>query len=79
MKKPILMFAAGECVELLKSAQAGLASAPNDLSAALKNLETLAGDKNMAGRMGENAFKFVSENFSRDVICSKWEKTLERL
>lgn len=79
MKKPILMFAAGECVELLESARAGLASAPNDLNAALKNLETLAADKELAGRMGDNAFKFVSENFSRDVICSKWEKTLGRL
>lgn len=79
MKKPILMFAAGECVELLEKAGAGLASYPGDAAAALKNLQTLAAGGEAVSRMGENAYKFVSENFSRDVICSKWEKTLENL
>jgi glycosyltransferase involved in cell wall biosynthesis len=79
MKKPILMFAAGECVELIEKAKAGLASYPGDMESALKNLAAIAEDKKASAEMGENAFKFVSENFSRDVICSKWEKTLEKL
>jgi len=78
MKKPILMFAAGECVELIEKAGAGLASYPGDLPAAMKNLDALVNDKEASARMGENAFNFVSENFSRDVICSKWEKVLNR-
>lgn len=79
MRKPVLMFAAGECVELLERAEAGLACAPGDIEAASANLEKLLGDPAAARRMGENAEAFVKENFSRDRICDRWEEVLEKL
>ncbi len=79
MKKPILMFAAGECVELLEKARAGLASKPGDLETAAANLLKIVENKEAAAAMGNSAFKFVKENFSRDVICSKWENVIEKI
>ena len=79
MQKPTLMFAAGECVELLQRANAGLASYPGDISSAVKNLETLLGNRKKVLELGENARKFVGDKFSRDVICDKWEEVLDRL
>lgn len=79
MRKPILMFAAGECVELLEKAAAGLASAPDDLEAAAHNLEAMLADNEKTKLMGLSAENFVRENFSRDVICDRWEEALEKI
>ncbi len=77
MRKPILMFAAGECAELLEKAYAGLASIPNDLDSAVSNLLKLFRENDKTAAMGESAEAFVGANFSREVICDRWEETLK--
>ncbi|MEZ7891752.1 MAG: glycosyltransferase family 4 protein [Candidatus Wallbacteria bacterium] len=79
MQKPIVMFAVGECADLLNNADAGLVSKPDDLDSACANIEKLAEDKAVCQRLGANAEKFVKQNFSRDVICDYWEKMLQNL
>jgi len=73
MGKPILMFASGEMAALVQTAKAGLASHPDDIDAAVENLGAMFGDNALRDQMGANAIRFVSRNFSRDIICDRWE------
>ena len=71
MKKPILLGVEGEAKELfIDNGRSGLAFIPDDPDdLASKTLE-LFNNQTMLIQLGENGYKYVEQNFTRDKIAN---------
>ena len=74
--RPIVASLWGEAADLVASADAGIVVAPEDPSALRAAVEKLAGDPQLAQRLGENGRAYVKEHFDRDVIARRFVELL---
>lgn len=74
--KPIIAFLNKEsdAFELIEKSGCGYASISGDIEKAEKTIRKIYKEKNSLGKMGENGFKYVSENMTPDVCFEKLEK-----
>ncbi len=75
MKKPILLGAEGEAVDLLISeGNAGLQFNPEDAGDLATKILQLYGDRELCGRLGESGLAYVRRKFDRrDIAKSFWD------
>lgn len=75
MKKPILLGVEGEAKELfIDEGKAGLAFIPEDHNDLISKIVSLYTDQEQLKILGENGYKYVEMNFTRDKIAMKfWE------
>ena len=73
MKKPILLGVEGEAKELfIDKGNCGLAFIPEDADDLSAKILALVNNKNLAAQLGENGYKYVEQNFSRDKIANEF-------
>ncbi len=78
-KKPILGFIEGEAAALIKSADCGFTSSPDDEKALAEQLSViLETNKFDLQRMGDNGYIYLINNFNKDKIISNLEELLSR-
>jgi glycosyltransferase involved in cell wall biosynthesis len=69
--RPVVAPAAGGPVEIV-DAHSGRLYAPGDAAAAADALVTVAGDKDLASRLGGHARRRAAERFGREQARSRW-------
>lgn len=75
MKKPILIGVEGEAKELfIGEGKCGLAFIPEDENDLVVKILELFNNRNELKQLGENGYKYVEQNFTRDKIANEFWK-----
>lgn len=69
MKKPIILGVAGESRQIVEEAGAGLCIPPEDSRALADAVRELADDSALAARLGDNGYRYVTQNHDRVVLA----------
>jgi glycosyltransferase involved in cell wall biosynthesis len=69
MKKPIILGVAGESRQIVEEAGAGLCIPPEDSRALADAVRKLADDSALAARLGDNGYRYVTQNHDRVVLA----------
>ena len=77
--KPVIATKVGGIPEIVKHKVNGLLVEPGDVHELKNALLYILENKNEAKRMGENAAKYVAENYSVDAIVEKMERIYEEV
>lgn len=79
MKKPILLGVEGEAKELfINTGKAGLAFIPENENDLAEKILQLYSSEKLALELGENGYRYIKENFSRDKVANDfWNFILE--
>lgn len=73
--RPILVSADGEVQEIIKNAQAGLASAAEDVDGLVENIKTLSRlPKSECERLGHNALSYSKEHFNKEKLLNRLDE-----
>lgn len=75
--RPIILGVRGESEEILSSAGAGIAIAPESADALAQAIKQLAGDADKLERMGQTGRRFVEREFDRDRLAMEMLNILE--
>lgn len=76
--KPILVSADGEVQEIIRNANAGLVSGAEDVEALTNNIIKLTKtSEEKLRKLGNNAFKYYSENFEKKKLMDRIEEIFE--
>ena len=75
--RPIVATNVGGIPEIVRHKINGLLIAPNNVHVLKNALLFILGNKNEAKKMGDNAAKYVAENYSVDVVAEKMERMYE--
>lgn len=75
--RPIVAPLWGEAAALVEAAACGLVVEPEDARAVQEAVEKLAGDPELARKLGEQGRRYVVEHFNRDDIAKRLVKLLE--
>ncbi|MEM3065452.1 MAG: glycosyltransferase family 4 protein [Candidatus Nitrosotenuis sp.] len=78
MEKPAVATKVGGIPELIQDGQTGYLIEKGDPKNLADKLEILLGDRKKATEMGKQGRKFVTENFSWDVITKKFLRTVKK-
>jgi glycosyltransferase involved in cell wall biosynthesis len=80
MEKAVILAVDGEARELfVNQGKCALYSEPENLPDLVKNIKLLIDDQTLRERLGNNGRTYVESNFNRDLIASKFYKTLKEL
>jgi glycosyltransferase involved in cell wall biosynthesis len=79
MKKPIILGLAGESRRMVESADAGLCIPPEDSRALAEAVRRLADDAALATRLGENGYRYVTQNHDRVVLARIFDALLRTI
>jgi colanic acid biosynthesis glycosyl transferase WcaI len=74
--KPLIFVGRGECARLVESAQAGVVVPPEDPGALARQILGLFEDSILIRQLGENARRYVEENFAWSQLVEKWVSQL---
>ena len=77
--KPVIATRVGGIPEIVKRKENGLLVEPGDVHELKNALLYILENKDEAKRMGENAAKYVAENYSVDAIVEKMERVYEEV
>ncbi|MCK4734433.1 MAG: glycosyltransferase family 4 protein [Methanophagales archaeon] len=77
--KPVIATNVGGNPEIVKHKINGLLVEPGDIHGLKNALLYILRDKNEAKKMGENAAKYVAENYGVDIVVEKIERTYEEV
>ena len=79
MKKPILLGVEGEAKELfIEEGKCGLAFVPEDAADLTDKTLELYKNRNELKQLGENGYKYVEQNFTRDKIANEFWKFINQ-
>jgi colanic acid biosynthesis glycosyl transferase WcaI len=70
--KPLIYIGTGECARLINKAQGGVVVSPEDPEALARAVSELFAQPELIRRLGENARRFIKENFDWSQIVEKW-------
>ncbi len=70
-KKPVVATNVGHFSEMIINGETGLLVEPNNPKALAKAIEKLIMDDNLRHKMGENAYKYMNDNFSWRRVAEK--------
>ena len=77
--RPILVSADGEVQDIIKSANAGLASAAEDVDGFVENIKKLAGMMpEEREKLGQNALKCSKEQFNKELLLNRIDEIIEK-
>lgn len=76
MGVPVLSSFRGGQPEAIIPGQTGILLKSRDLESAVRNLESLTKDPELAGRMSQNAKRHVRERFQVEIIAKEWDRCL---
>ena len=76
MGVPVLSSFRGGQPEAIIPGQTGILLKSRDLESAVRNLESLTKDPELAGRMSQNAKQHVRERFQVEIIAKEWDRCL---
>ncbi|MBO4926383.1 MAG: glycosyltransferase family 4 protein [Clostridia bacterium] len=77
--RPILVSADGEVQDIVKSANAGLASASEDVDGFVQNIKALiAMPKEERERLGRNALAYSQEHFNKETLLDRMDEIMEK-
>jgi glycosyltransferase involved in cell wall biosynthesis len=79
MKKPIILGVAGESRQMVESADAGLCIPPEDHRALADAVRTLADNATLVTRLGENGYRYVSQNYDRTLLARSFNALLSTI
>lgn len=80
MRLPVLLGVDGEARNLfIEQGRCGLYYEPENTDELVKRIIEISSDKELALQLGENGRRYVSENFNRDSIASKFYTELVKL
>lgn len=76
---PVVLGAAGDAVEILNRANAGIAVTPGDAAAIGEAVETLYANTDLRDQYGDNGREYVVENHSWDAIATAYSDKFRTL
>ncbi len=79
MKKPIISTKVGGLKKLVDQGENGYLVDVGDAKSLANKIDRLASDKEKIGKMGENLYKKVEENFSSDTMAREHVKIYEKI
>lgn len=79
MKKPIILGVAGESRQMVESADLGLCIRPEDSRSLAEAVRRLADDAALATRLGENGYRYVTQNHDRVVLARIFDALLRTI
>jgi glycosyltransferase involved in cell wall biosynthesis len=77
--RPVVLAIDGVIREVVESAQCGVFAQPGDAQALAQAIESLAGDRDRALKMGLDGRAYLEEHFSRDKLAEKLESLFCKL
>lgn len=77
--RPIILGVEGNAADIVKQAGAGMCMQPENEAQLIDGLERLAADPQLARRLGESGFRYVSEHFDRDVLAADYLELIETI
>jgi glycosyltransferase involved in cell wall biosynthesis len=75
---PVIASATGGIVDIVVDGKTGLLVSPGDAAALADALGRIAGDADLADRLGAQGRDWVREKFSWSAIVSKWQAVYQR-
>ena len=73
MKKPILLGVEGEAKELfIEQGKCGLAFTPEDATDLAEKIQELYHNPELTKELGENGYRYVQQNFTRDQLADEF-------
>lgn len=78
-ERPILLGIDGVARELVEESKSGYYVDPENSKEFAAKIRNLKEDSELARQMGESGLKFVTENFSREALASKYISELEKV
>jgi glycosyltransferase involved in cell wall biosynthesis len=72
MGKPIVLGVKGSAAKLVTAANAGICIEPEDENALVAAIEMLAGDRELAARLGKSGQDYVRAHFDRDELSRQY-------
>lgn len=79
MEKPILLGVNGEAKNILNDAEAGIYFEPENSDELHKAILKLYQNKKMRNRMGNNARKYIANNYTRKILAKKLDSILKNI
>ncbi len=76
--KPVLYSGAGEGAELIKTAQAGIITPPEDAVALTKAVKKLISDQEYAQQLGQNGQHYIEQHLQWSSIVKNWLQQLTK-
>lgn len=77
--RPVIFAGRGSSAELIEHAGSGVVVPPERADKMAEAIEALAGDTELADRMGRQGRQFVTENYARRTLFLRWNHILNRI
>jgi glycosyltransferase involved in cell wall biosynthesis len=79
MKKPIILGVEGSAAQIVREAGAGICIQPENERELVEAVKRLAGDRDLAGRMGQAGFESIAAVHDYDRLAEKYAEIVERV
>ncbi|MCH8083159.1 MAG: glycosyltransferase family 4 protein [Myxococcales bacterium] len=79
MKKPIILGVEGSAAQIVREANAGICIEPENEGELVEAVKRLAGDRNLADRMGQAGFESIAAAYDYDRLAEKYAEIIERV
>lgn len=79
MKKPIILGVEGSAAQIVREANAGICIAPENEMELVEAVKRLAGDRDLANRMGQAGFESIAAVHDYDRLAEKYAEIVERV
>jgi glycosyltransferase involved in cell wall biosynthesis len=79
MKKPIILGVEGSAAQIVGEADAGICIQPENEAELVEAVKRLAGDRDLAGRMGRAGFESIAAVHDYDRLAEKYAELAERV
>jgi glycosyltransferase involved in cell wall biosynthesis len=79
MERPVILGVQGECEEIIRQAECGICIEPENAEALADAVVKLQADRQLSRRLGENGRRCVVQNYSRDVLATRYINILSSL
>lgn len=75
--KPVILVAAGEAAEIVRSHGVGIAVEPGDIQGLVRTIRDLRADPALRAQLGQQGRITAEKHFDRDEICSRFIELLQ--
>jgi len=79
MKKPIILGVEGSAAQIVREANAGICIEPENEGELVEAVKRLAGDRDLADRMGRAGFESIAAVYDYDRLAEKYAEIVERV
>ena len=79
MKKPIILGVEGSAAQIVREANAGICIEPENERELVAAVKRLAGDRDLAARLGQAGFESIAAVYDYDRLAEKYAEIIERV